>query len=200
MKPVLRCGLFLAVCAAGLTGLTGCDLLKPPFDVSGTYSGVFGLDDPQFALGDNCGITLELFHLPNVPVIQSTFAGVARLDWDCLLPPVFQDLLGIVSDAAVLPLLATLKDDGSFNFELELSLDKIPPQLRDRFNPAGFDFEEAAGFDAFSISFSGTGVDEDDDFSMDSAEGNLAVLLRFRNGEGETFTLDTSGTFGVDRE
>ena len=199
-KAVLRCGVLMAAVVLALTGLAGCNMPTPPFNVTGTYSGVYGLDDPQFALDDNCGITLELYHEPNIPFLQSTFAGVARLEWDCLLTPFFQTILGIESESAVLPLLATLKEDGTFSFDLELNVDDIPAALLDSIDQAGLDFDPTESFIAFAIHFSGTGVDTDDDGYMDTTDGSLSVYLQFLDDNGEEKTLDASGTYGVTRD
>lgn len=197
-KIAFRTGLPLVLTLGALVVLTGCPIQSPPpFDASGTYTGVYGLDDPQFTGADNCGMTLDIYHNPGAPRLKSTFTGVAQLNWDCLLGPQFQDLLGIQEETVKLPLLAVLHADGSYRFDLKLSIADIPEQLAQYLDESELDLDLANTFEAFEVSFTGVGADADGDGFMDESEGSLSVFHQFRNTEGELITLDTSGTFAV---
>ncbi len=175
--------------------LTGCPQPPPPFDVSGVYEGTYGLVEPGFALPDACPIFFELYHEPQIPFIASTFAGVAWLDWDCLLNPAAQDLLGITTESLRAPVLAVLRTDGTYELNIAIDSDDLPNILAQQIDDETLDIEILQTFQEFEFSFTGFGEDVDKNGFMDQTVGTLSVLFSFIDEDGALVTIDEAGEY-----
>lgn len=167
----------------------------PPFDTSGNYSGTYSTNAKQFGGADDCNFEMELVQFVNQPFIAYTFAGIARLNWDCILPPLVRASLGIESDALTAPVLATLDNDGGFSLEVDLDGSNIPPALLAALDDSGVDTD--IPLQSFALTFTGIGQDTDDDGFMDSCSGTLSVHATYE--DGGTQTIDLGGAFEVTR-
>lgn len=182
-------GLLLAPGCPNTTGET------PPFDTTGTYAGTYSTNAKQGGGADDCAITLELVQFVNQPLIAHTFAGIARLDWDCILPPLVRASLGIESEVLSAPVLATLESDGGFSLEMDLDGSNIPPALLAALDDSGVDTD--IPLQSFALTFAGTGNDTDSDGFMDGCSGTLDVHATYE--DGGTQTIDLGGAFEVTR-
>ena len=191
------CGYFVVL---GVLGglLSGCpDTMigdTPPFDTTGVYSGTFSTDDgKQFFGAPDCTMELELVQFVNQPAIAYTFAGIARLNWDCILPAAVRSTLGIESDVLVSPVLATLDNDGGFSLELSIDGSNIPAALRQALDESEVDPD--LPLTSFSLVFTGSGTDDDADGFMDSCMGTLDLSVTYE--DGGTQMVNLGGSFEV---
>ncbi|MFP4501633.1 MAG: hypothetical protein ACLFTT_11585 [Candidatus Hydrogenedentota bacterium] len=185
----------IAIALVGVLFLSGCPQPVPPFDVSGIYEGAYTLDNPIEGASGTCDFELELYHETRIPLIRSTFAGLVRISWDCLLTPSLQDTLGLTGEYAVLPVLATLEQDGSYALEIDLESGPIPEALRNQFSDA----EETPldSFESFQFIFNGQGYDVDEDGFMDETEGGISVVLEWTDEDGAPDEIQSSGAFSA---
>lgn len=168
----------------------------PPFDTTGNYAGTYSTGDgKQFGGATECNVEMELVQFVNQPLIAYTFAGVARLDWDCILPPLVRASLGIESEVLAAPVLATLDNDGGFALEVDLDGSNIPQALLAALDAS--DVDPNLPLQSFSLVFTGMGEDTDSDGLMDSCMGSLAVSATYE--DNGTQTIDLSGAFDVVR-
>ena len=184
--------------ALGLLLAPGCPITTddtPPFDTTGNYAGTYSTNAKQFGGADNCAIELELVQFVGQPLIAYTFAGIARLDWDCILPPLARTALGIESELLTAPVLATLNNEGGFSLEMDLDGSNIPPALLAALDDSGVDTD--IPLQSFALTFTGTGEDTDDDGLMDNCAGTLDVHATYE--DGGTQTIDLGGAFEVTR-
>ena len=167
----------------------------PPFDTTGNYSGMYSTNNKQFGGAADCNMELELVQFVNTPLIAYTFAGIARLNWDCILPQIVRTSLGIESDVLVAPVLATLNNNGGFALDVDLDGSNIPQALLDQLDASEVD--PNIPLQSFTVHFAGTGVDTDNDGLMDSCMGTLSVMATYE--DNGTQTIDLDGTFDVTR-
>lgn len=186
----------LAVAFAGLA-LQGCPppLGPPPFDVTGIYDGTFVPTNPGFGMAPSGPMSLELYHYPQSPFIPNTFAGLVSIDWDTLLPPLVQQLLGITEDFLVVPVLANLQPDGSYELNISINGTGIPPELA-----GDVDMHEATSglestFQQFQLTFAGTGADNDGDGAMDVTNGTFSALLEYLDAQQKPIRVEFDGTY-----
>ena len=194
---IVRCA--MAVLSLGLL-LSGCPDTDigdtPPFDTTGSYLGTYSTGDgKQFRGEPDCTIDLELVQFVNQPLIAYTFAGVARLNWDCMLPQAARDALGITSEVLTTPVLATLAQDGFFSLNVSLDGSNIPQALFDALDASDIDTDVPV--ESFSLEFSGMGDDTDSDGMMDSCMGTLQLMVIYE--DNGTQTIDLGGSFEVMR-
>ena len=131
----------------------------------------------------------------NQPIVAYTFAGIARLDWDCLLPTAARDALGITSDVLISPVYATLDNEGGYSLEVDLDGSNIPQVLLDALDSSEVD--TSIPVQSFSLVFTGTGQDTDSDGLMDATTGTLAAMLTYEDNGLQT--IDLSGSFSATR-
>lgn len=182
-------GLLVGCPPPGTTGM-------PPFDTTGSYAGTYSTDgSKQFGGAEDCTMTLELVQIVGIPSIAYTFAGVAQMDWDCILPPLVRTSLGIEAEVLTLPVFARLDDEGDFTLDIDLDGTNIPPALRALIDDSEVDTD--IPLQSFSLLFTGTGLDADDDGFMDSCMGTVDLSFTYED-EG-TQTVELGGTFDVMR-
>lgn len=187
----------LSVAVALLSGCPDTDIGDtPPFDTTGNYAGTYATNAKQFGGAEDCSFELELVQFVDQPLIAYTFAGIARLNWDCILPPLVRASLGIESEVLTAPVLATLDNEGAFSLEVDLDGSNIPAALLAALDDSGVDTD--IPLQSFALTFTGTGEDTDDDGLMDSCSGTLDVSATYEDESG-TQTIDLGGNFDVTR-
>ena len=180
---------------AGLA-LQGCPPMgPPPFNVTGVYEGTFVLDDPGQAAASSGPMSLELYHHPESQLIPNTFAGLVRIDWDTLLSPLAQSLLGITDDWLIVPVLANLQSDGSYQLEITLDGSGIPAPLTGDVDMQAATQGLEAAFQKFELAFAGSGTDTDADGAMDNTTGTLSILFEYLNAQQELIHIELSGAY-----
>ena len=188
---------FAGLCAVVVAALanTGCprEVPEPPFNATGNYVGTYTLDDKQ-PTPTTCAVTMELYHLVEVAAIQDAFAGLAVLEWDCILSPLTRALLGIESDTFTAPVIARMQSDGAFSLNVEFDIDDIPAQLLALFDEETVD---SVPLENLSLVFAGTGEDLGADGAMDGATGTFAFDATYE--DGGTQTLEVAATFEITR-
>jgi len=198
--PVRRICAITASLGLVMVLLSGCPDTDigdtPPFDTTGNYAGTYATNAKQFGGAEDCTFELELVQFVDQPLIAYTFAGIARLDWDCILPPLVRTSLGIESEVLTAPVLATLDNDGGFALEVDLDGSNIPPALLAALDDSGVDTD--IPLQSFALTFTGTGEDTDDDGLMDACSGTLDVSATYVDESG-TQTIDLGGNFDVTR-
>ncbi|MCF6285124.1 MAG: hypothetical protein L3K26_08035 [Candidatus Hydrogenedentes bacterium] len=198
-----RAGAFVVAAVAITVLLPGCpdtDIgTTPPFDTTGNYTGTYSTSDgKQFFGATDCNFDMELVQFVGQPLIAYTFAGIANLGWDCILPAVVRESLGISSDTLIAPVLATLDNDGGFELSVDINGSNIPQALFDLLDTSGI--ETDIPVESFSLDFTGTGVDADNDGFMDSCSGTLSVMVTYVDSVTTTTEMiDLGGTFEVTR-
>ena len=190
-------GLRVLLLGALLSGCPDTDIGDtPPFDTTGSYSGTYSTGDgKQFRGAPDCTISLELAQFVEQPLIAYTFAGIARLNWDCMLPPAARDVLGITSDVLTTPVLATLAQNGSFSLNVSLDGSNIPQALFDALDAS--DIDTNIPVQSFSLVFTGMGDDADSDGMMDSCMGTLQLMVVYE--DNGTQMVDLGGSFEATR-
>lgn len=188
------CLMLMALCLA----LSGCPDTNigdtPPFDTTGTYQGTYSTgEEKQFFGAEDCFIELELVQFVQQPAIAYTFAGIARLEWDCILPAAVRSSLGIESEMLVSPVLATLDNDGGFSLDLDLDGSNVPPALRQALDDSEVDPD--LPLTSFSLEFNGMGTDLDLDGFMDECAGTLALMATYEDDGAQT--IDLGGSFSA---
>ena len=192
----------LAVCLT--LALAGCPRPpQPPFDASGQYEGVWTTEDGEKL---TCDLAMELYQLPEVPIIKFIVAGTVTFSWDCIIPEEIQDLLrewfGIDPEELmpdlVLPVFGQMDrdDEGHLTLGLELDLNDIPDALL-QLLPGDITAEDLP-MQGFLLAFDGYGADPAESGLMQQYAGDFTLQATVNLGE-EPRDLDLQGTFAVDR-